>query len=179
MEIEEIQKGLGNLKKENSNMKLVEKYSNIEYLFQFKKENAHIHFTLKEKNVYVPFTYEGSFAMEDFIEKHIAFKSCDDLDELIFHLNNLYNSNKIKLFDAGSKSSLQIFLTAWNIAEELESEPFELTRIMTEDKDQALFELYNIQKHQLKLIEDIKIEVNKNLSKENPLYKEINKILNK
>ena len=171
-------KGLGDIKIENSKMKLIDNYNNIEYLFLFKKEDDHIHFILKENNVYAPFTYEGSFTMEDFIRNHIAFKSCDDLDELVYHLNNLYINKKIKIFEAGLKDSLQLFLTVWNIAEESDSEPFGLSRKMTEDKDQALFHLYNIQKEQLRSIEKIKILISDNLSQQNPLYKEICKILN-
>ena len=162
----------------DNNMKLIENYKKIEYLFQFKKEKEHIHFVLKENNVYAPFTYEGRFSMEDFISNHFAFKSCDDLDEVKYHLNNLYNNKKIKIFRAGSEENLQLFLTVGNISEETDSEPFELNRKMTEDKDKALFDLYNIQKAQLKLIEKIKLEFDENLSKQNPLYKEISKILN-
>ena len=161
----------------DDNMKLIEKYKKVEYLFQFKKENEYIHFILKENNVYAPFTFEGRFTMEDFIAKHIAFKSCDNLDELISHLYSLYNNKKIKIFKAGIEDKLQLFLTAWNISLENDSEPFELIRIMTEDKDRALFDLYNIQKDQLKLIEKIKVLLDDNLSEENPLYKEIYKIL--
>ena len=157
-------------------MKLIENYNQVEYLFQFKKEGEYIHFILQENNVYAPFTFEGRFTMKDFITNHIAFTSCDDLDELTSHLYKLYNNKKIKIFPA-AKNKLYLFLTVKNISEETDSEPFELIIKMTEDKDIALFDLYNIQKDQLKLIQKLKTSVDDNLSRENPLYKEIYKIL--
>ena len=165
------------IEKEEKVMKLFDKGEEIEYILKFFKEEDHIHFIVKESNVYVPFTFEASFTLDDIIQRHISFKSCDNLDEVIMHLNNLYDNNKISIQNLGDTSERYLYLKAWDISKEFESEYFNLIILMTDEKDKALFDLYEIQKKQMKLIQDIQLIVQKNLPKESPLNKNICSII--
>ena len=148
----------------------------IEYKLEYKIIDDSIHFKIIENNVYSPFTFEAKLTMEDFIKIHCAFKSCDNLEEIIYHLNNLYKNNKIKLSNSGQPKERIMTFEIYNISEKKETEIFNLILLMTENKDEALDDLYNIQKKQLELFKNIQSLMNKELSKENPLYKGITKL---
>ena len=148
----------------------------VEYKLEFYVVDDTIHFKIIENKVYSPFTFEAKFTMEDFINSQPAFKACDGLEEIIMHLNNLYKDNKIKLSNCGSPKERILNFEIYDISKEVKTDDFYLKLIMTENKDEALDDLYNIQKKQLELLKDIKLLIGKDLSKEHPLYKGINKI---
>ena len=164
-------------KKGKKIMKLNDAFDNVEYILEFSKEDDHIHFKLKESKVYAPFTFENDFTMDEFIERNKAFKSCDDLDEVLRHLYNLYDQKRIELMAPGAKDEEFLYFKLWDISEEIDSEGFLLKKKMTEHKDKALEELYNIQYQQIELLQQIKATLEKNSSKENPLFKAISKAL--
>ena len=145
----------------------------VEYKLDFKIDGDSIHFTIRENKVYSPFTFEAKFTMKDFVNSHCAFKSCDNLEEIITHLNQLYKDNKIKLSNSGGSKERILNFNIFNISEEVTTEDFNIKLLMTENKDEALEELYNIQKKQLELLKKIKLLIGKDLAKENPLYKAI------
>ena len=158
---------------------LITEDDGVEYKLEFNIDNDSIHFKIIENKVYSPFTFEAKFTMEDFINSHCAFKSCDDLEEIIKHLNNLYKYNKIKLSNCGSPEERGLNFEIYNISEEITTKDFTLKLLMTENKDEALDDLYNIQKKQLDLLKNIKLLINDgDLSKEHPFYKGINKLFN-
>ena len=163
--------------KDQKIMKLEDKEYDIEYTIRLIIENDKIHFILKETKVFVPFTFEGYFSLDDFIKRHIGFKSCNNLDDVLKHLYTLYNKNKISINNLGYEKERYLFLMAWNISEEFQSENFALTRKMTENKDEDLLHLYQIQKNEIKLLKDIKSMIEEQLSHENPIYQNITKIL--
>ena len=176
--MENLKNELNNMQLEEKKiMKLVDLEYDIEYNLQLIKENDKIHFILKETKVFVPFTFEGYFSLDDFIKRHIGFKSCDNLDDVLKHLFHLYNNNKISINDLGYEQERYLFLMAWNISEEFQSEHFALARKMTENKDEDLLHLYKIQKNEIKLLKDIKSMIEEKLSHENPIYQNIIKIL--
>ena len=157
-------------------MKLVDSEDDIEYELLLFKENDKIHFILKETKIFVPFTFEGYFSLDDFIKRHNGFKSCDNLDDILKHLYNLYNKNKISINNLGYEKERYLFIMAWDISEEFQSENFALTQKMTENKDEDLLHLYKIQKNEIKLLKEIKSMIEGKLPKENPIYKEITKL---
>ena len=148
----------------------------IEYKLDFKIDDDSIHFTIIENNVYSPFTFEGRFTMEDFIKSQYAFRACDNLEEIITHLNQLYKNNKIKLSNSGAPKERILNFVIYNICEEVKTDDFKLKLLLTENKDKALDELYKIQKEQLELLNKIKLSIGSDLSKEHPLYKGISKL---
>ena len=175
MESEYILEGSDNEQEneESQPMKILAKNEEIVYYFKFFKEGNGIHFILKESEVYAPFTFEGTFTLDEIIEHHKGFKSCDDINEVLEHLDALYKNKKISIENLGLKEERYLYLKAWDISEEFESEVFALKRKMTDNKDKALTDLYSIQKEQMKLLK----KVQKYLSEEHPLNKEISKYL--
>ena len=127
-------------------MRILAKKEEIEYYFKFFKEDNGIHFILKESEVYAPFTFEGTFTLDELIDYHRGFKSCNDINEVIWHLNVFYNKNKISIENLGYKEERYLYLKAWDISEEFESEAFALKHKITDNKDKALTYLYKIQK---------------------------------
>ena len=167
------------IKETTSNSKMLLKDSeDIEYVLEFQIEDNKIHFKIIENNVYAPFTFEESFSLEDFIERHAAFKACDNLEEVLYHLSNLYKNKKITLNNLGPKEERYLSFTVYDISIESNTQDFVLKLKMTSDKDKALADLYKIQKDQLELFRKIQELAQKNLPKEHPLKKSISDILN-
>ena len=154
-------------------MKIEDGYDNIEYFLEMYKEGDHIHFKIKESKVHAPFTFEGDYTMEDFIKQHRAFKSCDNLDEVLEHLYTLFDNGKACLMSVGPKEEKYLYFKIWDISQEEDTQQFKLVFKMTENKDEELFTLYEIQNNQIKQLKQIKKLVEKNLSSENPLSKEL------
>ena len=151
----------------------------VEYHLEMHKNDDKIHFKIRENKVYPPFTFENDFSLEDFINHHKAFKSCVDLDEALYHLKKLYNNDKISLFDLGEADKRALIASIWDISEEKETQDFVLDRQMTEKKDIALSDLYNIQKKQVETLKTIKKMITESLNDQNPLKKNITEILAK
>ena len=164
------------MEKQNDKKKLLKDSDEIEYILEYKIEGEHIHFKIIENKVYAPFTFEGSFTLEDFIERSSAFKSCDNLEDIIYHINNLYSQNKITLNNLGPLKERYLSFILKNISEEVQTNDFTLYLKMIENKDKALADLYNIQSGHIELFKKIKLLIEKNLAKENPLLKSINNI---
>ena len=149
----------------------------IEYHLEMYRNDDKIHFKIRENKVYPPFTFENDFTMDDFIEHHKAFKSCVDLDEVLLHLKNLYDNGKLSLFNLGQADQRSLIANIWDISEEKETNDFILKRQMTEKKDIALSDLYNIQKKQVEILKEIKKMITEGLNDQNPLRKTITEIL--
>ena len=149
-------------KKDDKQMLLVDN-DDVEYILEFKIEYDHIHFKIVENKVYAPFTFEASFTMKDFIDRSSAFKSCDKLEEVLYHLKNLYNKNKITLDNLGPKKERYLTFSLMDISEEISTDHFKIYLEMTENKDKALADLYEIQRDQIELFKNIKNLIEKNL----------------
>ena len=149
----------------------------IEYILEFKEESDHIHFKIVENKVYAPFTFEGSFTLQDFISHCSAFKSCDNLGEVIYHLKNLYKQKKISLDNLGPQNERYLSFRLMDISQEVKTDDFEITLLMTNEKDKALEDLCKIQNEQIELLKKIKTLVEKSLANENPIKKSINAII--
>ena len=149
-----------------------------DYIFKLQLEEDSIHFYLKENKVYAPFTFESFYTLDQIIKLHKAFKACDDLEEVYKHLLNLYKRDKMALMDVISSEKLLINCRFDYISvEDTENIDIIVEKKMTEEKDRDLLELYKIQKKQLETFKKIKKMVEKGMTKENPLYKEIFKII--
>ena len=161
---------------EQKKVMLLKDSEDVEYILDFKEENNKIHFKIVENKLYAPFTFEGSFTMEDFIKRSSAFKSCNDLKTVIHHLNNLFNQKKIALNNVGLEKERYLVFTIYDISEEKDTEDFGITLLMTEEKDKALEDLCHIQNSQLELLKKIKTFLEKNSANESPFKKSINAI---
>ena len=151
-----------------------------QFIFRMYIKDNSIHFCLQENNLYVPFTFENSFTMDDFIERHKIFKACEDLEEVYKHLEKLYDKEKIFLYNMGDEEHRYLIIKVDFISEENEeTQEFEVDLKMTEEKDRDLLELYNIQKQQIAKLKKIKeLITDKNgVVKEFPIYKKIYDII--
>ena len=64
-----------------------------------------------------------------------------------------------------------------DISQEVKTDDFEITLLMTNEKDKALEDLCKIQNEQIELLKKIKTLVEKSLANENPIKKSINAII--
>ena len=142
--------------------KILKDDEDIEYILEYRIDKDCIVFKIIENKVYSPFTFEGKFTLNHFIKNHPIFKSCDNLEEVLRHINNLYKNNRIILNNAGERGERSLFFNIFNISEEEKTKEFNLVLKMTSEKDKALEDLYKIQKEQLELFKKIKSLVKKN-----------------
>ncbi len=156
-------------------MYLIDECDEIHFEFRMILEEDKIHFWLKEDKIFTPFTFEQFFTYEQFVEHHKIFKACDNLKEIHKHLINLYNAKRIKLMAVGgSNERMIIFNVAFISNQEEKTKDFTLELNMTENKDDDLLRLYNIQKDQIAALRKVlKLLQDEQMSKELPFYKAI------
>ena len=156
-------------------MYLIDENDEIHFEFRMILEEDKIHFWLKEDKIFTPFTFEQFFTYEQFVEHHKIFKACDNLKEIHKHLINLYNAKRIKLMAVGgSNERMIIFNVAFISNQEEKTKDFTLELNMTENKDDDLLRLYNIQKDQIAALRKVlKLLQDEQMSKELPFYKAI------
>jgi hypothetical protein len=159
-------------------MILEDSYDKVRYNVEFTKEGDHIHFMIRESDLFPPFTFENDYTMQEFIEQHKAFKSCDNLDEVLQHLYNLYDQKKVDLMSIGAKEEKYLTFTIWDISAEYDTKLFKAVLKMTKKKDEDLAKLYEIQNEQIQRLIEVKKYTESNIAKENPLSKEILDLLN-
>lgn len=133
----------------------IDNIENIEYILEFQVDEDKLLIKVKENNEFAPFTYEGNFSREEFIGIHKIFKSCKSLDEILGHLKNLYKKKKLHINDVGDEKSRKIYFNIMNISGEEKTDTLDLEREMVKNKDDALIQLYNEQKRQIKIIKKI------------------------
>ncbi len=162
--------------KENSKkMILIDVTNDREYIFTIEKVNDTLHFIIKEKDDHCPYIFEKSFELDDFIRTHKAFKSCDNISEVEQHFYILYKKEKLCTFSLNLDRDRDIQAKIGDISEEVEC-TFTLDKkyICTEKN---IMELYEIYKKDKELKAKIKSLITKNLSAENPLTKDILKLI--
>ena len=162
-------------------MYLIDDYDKVHYEFKMILEEDKIHFWIKEDKIFAPYTFEEYFTYDQFVEHHKIFKACDDLNEILGHLNKLYDKNRIKLMAIGTNHDRILVFNLSFISEPEEQTPnFVLELKMTENKDEDLLKLYKIQKDQIAALKNIKqLLKEEQLSKELPFYKAIMKEIDK
>ena len=110
---------------------------------------------LREINVYTPYYYELFFTLKELQEKNNTFKGCDSLEEAKDHLLRLFSSDATILRSLDDNKKIQICVKILNISIIVEG-IFTLERKTIEEKDDALNELFDIQKYNIQLFEEIK-----------------------
>ena len=156
----------------NEKMILKDEYNNIEYIFTIIKEGTYLHFIVTENDEKCPFIYENTFDLEDFIQHHKAFKSCDDISQIEQHFYNLYQIKKLSIYEIGSNNEKQIEATIYFLSEETKTKEFNLYRKFKYN-DNDVLEFYNKYKKDKQFKEKIKNKIEKNLKIDNPLRKDI------
>ena len=117
----------------------------LEYIFDFKLENDKIHIVIKENNKFVPYTYEGFFTLEDFINN--PSRADENKSMNISHNSQIFEEYK---------DARYMLMHIYDISVEVTTKLFRLERKMVENKDDALMELYHEQKRENKKLQEIK-----------------------
>ena len=157
---------------ENNQNKISVKYEKISDVDKKERISLDEYTTFK-----CPFIYQSKLSHDDFNKVHQAFISCKDLEEIKWHIDRLFEQNRICIDGKNGNDSLKLKIKINYFADEVEK-PIEKYKIMTDNKDETLEELYKIQKHDQKVFKDIRKYMedhglNDALKKLNDLEKEI------
>ena len=153
-------------------------------LFQFScyTKNEKICLKLREIGAFAPFIYIKKITLEGFKKIHPMFRSCDDLKTVEKHINKLFHDKKIELKppqeknDSIKNDSINFIIKAGNISEEVTIQ-IRGERMITSEKDKALMKLYEIQKDQIKLLDEIKKYIESKEKNGNEIINKIKKII--
>ena len=148
-------------------------------LFQFScyTKNEKICLKLREIGAFAPFIYIKKITLEGFKKIHPMFRSCDDLKTVEKHINKLFHDKKIELKPPQKKNDpINFIIKAGNISEEV-TIPISGERMITSKKDEALLKLYEIQKDQIKLLDEIKKYIESKEKNGNEIINKIKKII--
>ena len=123
-------------------------------IFQFSCyiKNGYLHLKLNEIGVFCPFIYEKLLSLEQMKDYNSAFESCDNLDEVKIHIDNLFHNNLIKLLKKRDIIALEVTLYKICVKEKFE---IDLNKLMTTKKDETLIALYDDQKKDKKIFKEL------------------------
>ena len=166
---------MSDIQENQEKMYLIESNQGVHFEFKIFLEEDKIRFWIKEDKIFAPYTFEESFTYDQFVEHHKIFKACDNLNEIYDHFIQLYKSKKIALMDCGANDERILDVKVDFIAKANDDvKDFSIIMKMTENKEEDLMKLYNIQKDQIAALREIKQLLKKEqLSKEVPFYKAI------
>jgi len=111
---------------------------------------------LREIDYYSPYYFESFYTKTQLEEINPIFRACNTLEEIQGHFFNLFKENTTKLQLAENQENILIvFIVGWiSGTKEIK---FELERKTVENKDNALETLYNVQKDNYRILEEIKL----------------------
>ena len=125
------------------------------FKFECDVESDKLRIGLVEINVYTPYYYETFYSLEELKEKNKIFKSCKDLEEVKGHLLLLFSMETTVLRSLENDKKIEICLKLMDISRIID-DSFILERNTINEKDAALMDLFNIQKENIQLLENIK-----------------------
>ena len=127
---------------------------NDDTLFKFDcdVEDDYLILKLSEIDALAPFIYIKKITLDELIEVHKVFKSCNNLNEVKEHIDKLFEMKKIKL----SQNKREEIIFNFKIFYLSFEDKFQIIakREMTDDKDPMLLKLYDIQKQKLKILNE-------------------------
>ena len=135
---------------ENERIKL-----NDDTIFRFESSVADDSLSLKlfEIGAFAPYIYEVILSLDELINIHKMFKSCDNIEEAKVHIDKLFELKQINLTQE-EKDHITFNINAHDISIEQEFKIDAIRKITTE-KDESLMKLYEIEKKQLKLWKEV------------------------
>ena len=143
-------------------------------MFKFECENKNevLKMSLKEINVFSPYYYEAFYTKDDLDTKNDIFKSIKNIDKVIEQLLKLIEKHgALKKEDDGDKIIISFQIP--NFAETIDIN-FELEKKTIENKDDGLMFLYEIQKKNQDIFEQIKKLCKR--KKNEQIYKQITEV---
>lgn len=142
-------------------------------LFQFEcdAKDESIRIGVKEINKYSPYYYERFYTKEELEKKNSMFKAFPDNSSICASLKNVFPNKTTILKNQNNGEIIELILEInfFNTNHEIK---FSLERKTMANKDDGLKYLYEIQKKNIKIIEEIN-----NICKENKKDKNVQEIL--
>lgn len=128
--------------------------------FKFECEvNNKLRLGLREIDYYSPYYFENFYTKQELEEINPIFRACNTLEEIQLHFFNLFKEKNTKLQLAENGENIYIvFVVGWISG--FKEIKFELIRKTVENKDNALETLYNVQKDNYRILEEIKAACN-------------------
>ena len=122
------------------------------FKFDCDVEDDYLILKLSEIDAIAPFIYIKKITLDELIEVHKVFKSCNNLNEVKEHIDKLFEMKKIKL----SQNKRDEIIFNFKIFYLSFEDKFQIIakREMTDDKDPMLLKLYDIQKQKLKILNE-------------------------
>ena len=122
------------------------------FKFDCDVEDDYLILKLSEIDALAPFIYIKKITLDELIEVHKVFKSCNNLNEVKEHIDKLFEMKKIKL----SQNKREEIIFNFKIFYLSFEDKFQIIakREMTDDKDPMLIKLYDIQKQKLKILNE-------------------------
>ena len=153
---------------ENERIKL-----NDDTIFRFESSVADDSLSLKlfEIGAFAPYIYEVILSLDELINIHKMFKSCENIEEAKAHFDKLFELKQINLTQE-EKDHITFNIKAHDISTEQEFKIDAIRKITTE-KDESLMKLYEIEKKQLKLWKEVEAFAEKLGSNKNSLLNKI------
>lgn len=153
---------------ENERIKL-----NDDTIFRFESSVADDSLSLKlfEIGAFAPYIYEVILSLDELINIHKMFKSCENIEEAKAHIDKLFELKQINLTQE-EKDHITFNINAHDISIEQEFKIDAIRKITTE-KDESLMKLYEIEKKQLKLWKEVEAFAEKFGSNNNSLLSKI------
>ena len=134
--------------------KLIKFGENTTFEFNCDVKGDHLTITLSEVDVLAPFVYTTDLTINDMIEAHRMFMSCDTLEIVKEHIVKLFEDRRVNLEQREDEEITLIFQGLYiSYVDEFK---ITLERKMTENKDKMLMKLYSSLKEKMKLLDDIK-----------------------
>lgn len=146
------------------------------FRFEFENKNETLRIGLKEINAYSPYYYEAFYTKDELDEKKAVFKSLKSIDDVIAQLSKLMEKTGNLKNEKGDNKceKIAILFEIPNFAE-TEIIKFELEKKTIEDKDKGLMFLFEIQKKNIDIFNQIKKLSDK--YKNEQVFKKIKEIL--
>ena len=134
--------------------KLIKFGENTTFEFNCDVKGDHLTITLSEVDVLAPFVYTTDLTINDMIEAHRMFMSCDTLEIVKEHIVRLFEDRRVNLEQREDEEITLIFQGLYiSYVDEFK---ITLERKMTENKDKMLMKLYSSLKEKNKILDDIK-----------------------
>ena len=132
--------------------------------------------TLDEIGAFAPYIYRTILKLNEIKEKYKMFRSCENLLDVQKHILKLFNDNKIELTQI-DENIITFNLNVYDVSIP-KTIQIDAKRIMTTKKDEALINLYKIQKDQIKMLKQIQNYVKNIGPNNNNIIKEIQEKFN-
>ena len=152
---------------------------NDDTIFRFESsvDDGNLNLKLSEIGAFAPYIYEAILSLDELINIHKMFKSCDNIEEAKAHFDKLFELKQIYLTQE-EQDHITFNISAHDISIEQKFK-IDAIRKITHKKDESLMKLYEIEKSQLKLWKELELFAEKFGSNKNALINKINSLKSK